>query len=94
MGENALFKWSSSGNRVVIKCSTFKVNTMSLNGPEAMAMPPGTVVDDSGCPGHPSTIVWLGGGKYPAWTAGLRVVHDPKVWDDAVAQWKRVHGHS
>ena len=57
-------------------------------------MPPGTVVDDSGCPGHPSTIVWLGGGKYPAWTAGLRVVHDPKVWDDAVAQWKRVHGHS
>jgi hypothetical protein len=94
MGENALFKWSEAGNRVVIKCSLFKVDSVSLNGPEAMAMPPGTVVDDSECPDNPSTIVWLGGGDYPAWSAGLRVVDDPGVWSDAVAQWKLEHGHA
>jgi hypothetical protein len=94
MGENALFKWSSSGNRVVIKCSIFKVDSVSLNGPEAMAMPPGTVVDDSECPDDPSTIVWLGGGGYPAWTAALRVVGDRRVWDDAVTSWKVAHGVS
>jgi hypothetical protein len=92
MGENALFKWSPSGNRVVIKCSVFKVDSVSLNGEEAMAMPPGTVVDDSACPDHPSTIVWLGGGEYPAWTAGLRVVDDLEVWTDAVSAWKAAHG--
>ena len=92
MGENALFKWSPSGNRVVIKCSVFKVDSVSLNGEDAMAMPPGTVVDDSACPDDPSTIVWLGGGKYPAWTAGLRVVDDLEVWTDAVSAWKAAHG--
>jgi hypothetical protein len=94
MGENALFKWSSSGNRVVIKCSIFKVNSVSLNGRDSMAMPPGTVVDDSECPADPSTIVWLGGGEYPAWTAGLRVVDDRAVWDDAVTAWKVAHARS
>jgi hypothetical protein len=93
MGENALFKWSDSGNRVVIKCSIFKVDEVSLNGTGTMAMPPGTVVDDSECPYNPSTIVWLGGGDYPAWTAGMRVVSDPAVWDRAVAEWKARHGY-
>jgi hypothetical protein len=92
MGENALFKWSSSGNKVVIKCSIFKVDSVSLNGTRTMAMPPGTVVDDSECPDRPSTIVWLGGGDYPAWTAGMRVVGDIAVWDKAVAAWKVAHG--
>jgi hypothetical protein len=91
MGENALFKWSESGNRVVIRCSIFKVDSVSLNGEDAMAMPPGTVVDDSACPDSPSTIVWLGGGEYPAWTAGLRVVSDESEWTDAVAAWKAAH---
>jgi hypothetical protein len=94
MGENALFKWSSSGNRVVIKCSVFKVDEVSLNGVDTMAMPPGTVVDDSACPDNPSTIVWLGGGEYPAWTAGMRVVSDPAVWTDAVRAWKSAHAAS
>jgi hypothetical protein len=92
MGENALFKWSSAGNRVVIKCSIFKVDSVSLNGADDMAMPPGTVVDDAACPDDPSTIVWLGGGDYPAWTAGMRVVSDVSVWDDAVRAWKVAHG--
>jgi hypothetical protein len=92
MGENALFKWSSSGNRVVIRCSVFQVDSVSLNGLDSMAMPPGTVVDDSACPDNPSTIVWLGGGDYPAWTAGMRVVADPTVWSDAVSAWKTAHG--
>ncbi len=93
MGANALFKWSESGNRVVIKCSTFMVDAVSLNGTDAMAFPPGTVVDDSGCPDTPSTLVWLGGGaEYPAWAAGIRVVTDPGVWTAAVAAWKAAHG--
>jgi hypothetical protein len=93
MGENALFKWSSSANRLVIRCSTFMVDAVSLNGPGSMAVPVGTVVDDSGCPGRPSTIVWLGGGQYPGATAGLRVVSDPAVWTAAVASWKAAHGY-
>jgi hypothetical protein len=91
LGENALFKWSSSGNRVIIKCSTFKVDAVSLNGTDAMALPPRTAVDDSQCPDHPSTIVWLGGGDYPAPAPGLRVVTDRAVWDDAVSAWKSAH---
>jgi hypothetical protein len=92
LGENALFKWSSSANHLVIRCSTFMVDAMSLNGAGSMAVPAGTVVDDSACPGHPSTIVWLGGGAYPAPTAGLRVVSDRAVWTGAVAAWKAAHG--
>jgi hypothetical protein len=92
MGENTLFKWSSSGNRLVIKCSIFKVNSVSLNGKSAMALPPGTVIDDSACPDNPSTIVWLGGGAYPASTGGMRVVSDPAVWNNAVSTWKSAHG--
>jgi hypothetical protein len=94
MGENALFKWSDSANHLVIKCSIFKVDSVSLNGTDAMAVPPGTVVDDSACPDRPSTIVWLGGGDYPAPTGGLRVVSDRSVWTDAVAAWKAAHGFS
>jgi hypothetical protein len=93
-GENALFKWSSSANRLVIRCSLFKVDARSLNGADAMAVPPGTVVDDSQCPDHPSTIVWLGGGPYPAPTGGIRVVTDPAVWTNAVTAWKAAHGVS
>jgi hypothetical protein len=91
MGENALFKWSTSGNRVVIKCSIFKVDAVSLNGTDAMALPPRTTVDDSGCPGRPSTIVWLGRGNYPAPHNRLRVVKDVRVWNDAVRAWKAAH---
>ena len=94
MGENALFKWSDSANRVVIKCSIFKVDSVSLNGTDAMAVPAGTLIDDSACPDRPSTIVWLGGGHYPAPTRGLRVVHDESVWTDAVEAWKAAHGMS
>lgn len=90
-GENALFKWSDSGNRVVIKCSVFKVDSVSLNGDSAMALPPDTVVDDSACPETPSTLVWLGGGDYPAWTGDLRVTSDESVWTTAVDAWLAAH---
>jgi hypothetical protein len=56
-------------------------------------MPPRTVVDDSACPNNPSTIVWLGGGAYPAPTAGMRVVRDETVWTRAVQSWKTAHGY-
>jgi hypothetical protein len=90
-GENALFKWSPSANRLVIKCSTFKVDSVSLSGTDAMAIPPGTIVDDAECPDDPSTIVWLGGGDYPAPTGGLRVVTDLGFWTERVAAWKVEH---
>jgi hypothetical protein len=93
MGHNSIFKWSPSGGRVVIKCSIFKLESKSINGVDSMEMPPGTVVDDSDCPDNPSTIVWLGRGKYPGETAGMRVVKDEDVWTDAVTAWKDAHGH-
>ena len=92
MGENALFKWSTSANHLVIKCSTFMVDAVSLNGRKSMDVPAGTLVDDSACPGNPSTIVWLGGGAYPGATGGLRVVADRTVWSNAVSAWKSAHG--
>jgi hypothetical protein len=94
LGHNSIFKWSPAGGRVVIKCSIFKLEDVSMNGVDSMAMPPDTVVDDSECPDNPSTIVWLGRGKYPADTAGMRVVKDEDVWTDAVAEWKAAHGVS
>jgi hypothetical protein len=93
IGENALFKWSASANDLVIKCSTFKVDAVSINGSATMEIPTGTVVDDAACPHHPSTIVWLGGGKYPAATAGMRVTSHLGVWKRAVARWKCAHGY-
>jgi hypothetical protein len=90
-GENTLFKWSDSANELVIKCSTFKVDAVSLNGPEAMDIP--GVVDDSACPGQPTTLVWLGGGSYPgAIPPGIQVTADVSVWNAAVADWRCRHG--
>jgi hypothetical protein len=76
-GENVLFKWSSSANTLVIKCSMLKVDGVSLNGPEAMSFPVTTVIDDSACPANPTTLVWLGGGSYPGW---LPAGQHPVVW--------------
>jgi hypothetical protein len=91
--ENALFKWSSSANDLVIKCSIFKVDSVSINGTGTMKIPDGTVVDDSACPRHPSTIVWLGRGKYPAATAGIRVTTNAHVWKRAVNRWICTHNY-
>jgi hypothetical protein len=92
-GPNSLFKWSTSANKLIIRCSTFFVPERSVNSTGSMAIPAGTVVDDSACPNKPSTIVWLGGGAYPADTAGIRVVSDPAVWTGAVRAWKSAHGY-
>jgi hypothetical protein len=92
-GENALFKWSDSANQVVIRCSLFKVDAMSLNGPDAMAIP-GTV-DDRRCPDRPTTLVWLGEGSYPGrLPTGITVTSDASVWDAAVADWRCRHGYA
>jgi hypothetical protein len=92
-GPNSLFKWSTSANKVVIRCSTFFVPARSVNSTGSMAVPAGTVVDDSACPNSPTTIVWTGGGAYPADTAGIRVVSDQGVWTRAVQTWKAAHGY-
>ena len=90
-GENALFKWSSSANELVIKCSVFKVDAVSLNGTGVMDIP--GVIDDSACPGQPTTLVWLGGGAYPGdLPGGITVSADVNVWNAAVADWKCRHG--
>jgi hypothetical protein len=89
-GENALFKWSDSANAVVIRCSVFKVDAVSLNGVEAMAIPGS--VDDRACPASPTTLVWLGGGTYPGrLPVGIRVTADIGVWDAAVDEWTCRH---
>jgi hypothetical protein len=91
-GEGELFKWSGSANRLVIKCSVFKVDRKSLNSAKSMEVP-GTI-DDSACPARPTTIVWLGGGAYPgALPNGIRVTSQIEVWDSAVAAWKCAHGY-
>jgi hypothetical protein len=94
-GLNALFKWSDSGNHLVIKCSTFYVPEKSLNGADSMALPPETVVDDTDCPDDPTTIVWGGGGPYPGDLRGqqVRVTDDLGVWQSAVQSWKATHGY-
>jgi hypothetical protein len=93
-GEGPLFKWSASSNHLVIKCSLFKVDSLSIDGKKAMAIPAGTVVDDSACPRKPTTIVWLGGGAYPGTLVpGITVTSDPAVWTNAVASWKAAHGY-
>jgi hypothetical protein len=91
VGENALFKWSDSANRLVIRCSIFKVDAVSLNGPEAMAIP--ATIDDRACPDRPTTLVWLGEGTYPgSLPGGIVVTSDVGVWEEAVADWKCRHG--
>ena len=93
LGANALFKWSDSANRVVIRCSLFKVDAVSLNGPEAMEIP-GTI-DDRRCPDRPTTLVWLGEGSYPGRLPdGILVTGDVAVWDSAVAAWRCRHGYA
>lgn len=95
VGVNALFKWSASGNKVVVRCSKFYVPSVSLNGADAMALPPGTVVNDSACPNDPTTIIWGGGGTYPGDLRGqpVQVTSDTTVWTAAVAAWKTAHGY-
>lgn len=89
-GENALFKWSDSANTVVIRCSVFKVDAVSLNGVGAMAIPGS--IDDRACPNQPTTLVWLGGGAYPGRLPdGIRVTSDIGVWDAAVTAWMCRH---
>jgi hypothetical protein len=92
-GENSLFKWSGSANDLVIKCSIFKVDALSLNHAVAMAVP--ATIDDSACPGNPTTIVWLGGGPYPGdLPAGVRVTSQIGVWTQAATAWKCAHGYT
>ena len=91
-GENSLFKWSTSANDLIIRCSIFKVDTLSLNGAKAMAVP--ATINDTACPDDPTTIVWLGGGPYPGdLPSGIRVTSDVGVWTRAVADWKCAHGY-
>lgn len=96
MGHNAIFKWEpAAANRLVIKCSIFYVPEMSLNGADSMAIPAGTTIDDSACPGSPSTLVWGGSGAYPGDLNGvpLRISTNVSEWTTAVAQWKAAHGY-
>jgi hypothetical protein len=91
-GENSLFKWSRSANRVVIRCSILKVDRVSLNGAKAMDVP--GRIDDAACPNRPTTLVWLGRGSYPGdLPRGMNVVRRIEVWADAVTAWKCRHGY-
>ena len=91
-GHNSLFKWSTSANDLVIRCSIFKVEALSLNNAKSMGVP--ATINDAACPDKPTTIVWLGGGPYPGeLPSGIRVTANIGVWTRAVSAWKCAHGY-
>ncbi len=85
-------------NDLVLRCSTFLVPDYRLDGgTRGMEVPVGTTVDDSDCPGDPTTIVWLGGGStYPGNLRGLPIrtlsgAAGKQYWDAKVAEWWSRH---
>ena len=84
-GENALFKWSSSGNHVVIKCSMFMVDAVSLNGAECDGAAARNRRRRLGLPEQPDhhRLARRGPLSRP-YPGGIRVVTDPGVWSSAV----------
>jgi hypothetical protein len=87
LGNGQLFKWSKWSNRLVLRNSIFWVERESMNGPEAMGFPEGTVADNV-------TLVWTGPGNYPAPVPkGVKVTKDLRVWDNARKSWLARHDY-
>jgi hypothetical protein len=83
-GTGPLFKWSALGSKLVINNTIFRIDQKPNHG--ELNLPPGL----GSCSNN--TIVWLGGGAYPApLPSCFRVVTDKSVWERAVADWKARH---
>jgi hypothetical protein len=83
LGHGQLFKWSKVANRLVLRDSTFLVETRPNGG--RSDFPKGTRATNV-------TVVWLGAGPFPgALPPGVTVTRDRSVWDRARAEWLRRH---
>jgi hypothetical protein len=84
-GHGQLFKWTASAGPVDVRNSIFRVDCVSVNGPNSMSFPAGTYEN--------VTLIWGGAGAYPAAIPpGVTVTRDLSVWDEARAAWLRRHG--
>ena len=84
LGHGELFKWSSVGNRLVLRDSIFLVEKKPNGG--RSDFPKGTRATNV-------TVVWLGTGPFPGTVPpGVTVTSDRSVWDCARADWLRRHG--
>jgi hypothetical protein len=88
---SGFFKWDhstyDSSPRLLLRDNVFRADMVPADGTLCLA-PPGKLVEST----H-NVIVWLGPGAYPCLPlpAGWRLTTDRRVWDDAVAVWKRRH---
>ena len=83
-GHGELFKWSSVGNRLVIRDSIFLVEATPNGG--SAHFPPGTKAENV-------TVVWLGTGPFPGRVPeSVHITRDRSVWDRARASWLTRHG--
>jgi hypothetical protein len=86
LGHGQLFKWSSVANSLVIRNSTFLIDTTPTSSSSGFPFPAGTNTDNV-------TIVWGGAGPF-TWSVppGTTVTTDHTVWDNARATWLARHG--
>jgi hypothetical protein len=88
---SGFFKWDKStydsSPRLVLRNNVFRADMVPADGTLCLA-PPGKLVESTN-----NVIVWLGPGAYPCLPlpAGWTLTTDRRVWDDAVAVWKRRH---
>jgi hypothetical protein len=75
-----LFKWSPAGGTLDVSDSVFRVDVISPSGSNSMHFPAGTYRN--------VTLVWLGGGDYPApIPPGVTVTDDVSLWERARKAW-------
>jgi hypothetical protein len=95
-GHGGFFKWhkwdhprESRSPGLALHGNVFLAETRPSERADRLGIPPGRLV---GCADN--VIVWLGAGEFPGRLPSdcFRVTTDRRVWDDAVAAWRRRHG--
>jgi len=88
LGNGEFFKWSDRATKLALYDNVFMAEKVGQGGADTMGIP-GTL---AGCANN--TMVWLGPGDYPApLPACFTVTKDRAVWENAVADWIRLHPH-
>jgi hypothetical protein len=86
-GHDGFFKWHKGSPRLTLQDNVFRADQRANN--VGLAVPSDKVISCSN-----NVMVWLGPGPYPATLPScFRITTDKKVWDRAVEDWKRRHGH-
>ena len=84
-GTAGFFKWDPRGPRLSLHDNVFRADQPA--GTVGLGIPPGKLASCSG-----NVMVWLGRGPYPdPLPPCFRITRDVGVWDEAVAQWRRLH---